>query len=268
MRPLHRAQFSPLIAAGMAREGERLALWLPVAFGSGALCYFILAEEPSALWPAVLAGGAVVLWWLTRSQAWLPLSAAALLLFAAGWGWSQLSSGLTAAPMLERELWGVTVSGRVVDVDPQEGATMRVVLDRPLVEGLAAEATPDRVRITYRASNRPVQPGDRLEARAVLRPPSPPVAPGGHDFQRDAWFARIGAVGFALGAVTATEDDGSADGALLDVAVEHLRRAIADEIGVAWTAPLRRWRRRSSSASAARWPMTTWTRCGQPGFPT
>ena len=43
-------------------------------------------------------------------------------------------------------------------------------------------------------------PGDWLRLRAVLLPPPPPAMPGAYDFERRAWFDRIGAVGFAVGA--------------------------------------------------------------------
>jgi competence protein ComEC len=39
--------------------------------------------------------------------------------------------------------------------------------------------------------------GDRVRLRASVGPPSPPSVPGTYDFQRDAFFDRIGGVGFA-----------------------------------------------------------------------
>jgi competence protein ComEC len=42
------------------------------------------------------------------------------------------------------------------------------------------------------------QPGRRVRLRAVLRPPPEPTAPGAFDFARQAYFERLGAVGFAL----------------------------------------------------------------------
>jgi competence protein ComEC len=47
--------------------------------------------------------------------------------------------------------------------------------------------------------------GDRIEVRAVMRPPPPPAAPGAYDFQRRAFFKGIGGVGFAIGAVVIVE---------------------------------------------------------------
>jgi competence protein ComEC len=47
-----------------------------------------------------------------------------------------------------------------------------------------------------------VQAGDRVRLRAVLQPPPGPAAPGAFDFARQAYFQRIGAVGYAVSKLT------------------------------------------------------------------
>ena len=42
-------------------------------------------------------------------------------------------------------------------------------------------------------------PGRGARCRAVLGPPSGPLAPGGYDFARRAYFEQLGATGFAFG---------------------------------------------------------------------
>jgi competence protein ComEC len=44
-----------------------------------------------------------------------------------------------------------------------------------------------------------LMPGDQILVRAIIQPPPPPAAPGAFDFQRQAWFDRLGAVGYAVG---------------------------------------------------------------------
>jgi competence protein ComEC len=46
-----------------------------------------------------------------------------------------------------------------------------------------------------------VETGDTIRVRVMSRPPSPPAFPGGWDTQRDAFFAGLGASGYALGRV-------------------------------------------------------------------
>ena len=76
-----------------------------------------------------------------------------------------------------------------------------MVLSHLQVEGLTPSKTPRLVRVRVPSGEPGLSPGDRVRVRATLAPPSPPVAPGGYDFQRDAFFDGIGAIGFALGRV-------------------------------------------------------------------
>jgi competence protein ComEC len=57
-----------------------------------------------------------------------------------------------------------------------------------------------RVRLTPREPA-VLHPGDWIRLPAVLRPPPGPAAPGAFDFARQAYFARLGAVGYAVGHV-------------------------------------------------------------------
>src|SRR5439155_11833920 len=59
---------------------------------------------------------------------------------------------------------------------------------------------PDRVRIAVRKGGAPAV-GSFVEFKAHLSPPLQPLRPGGYDFARDMYFQRIGASGYALGAV-------------------------------------------------------------------
>ena len=56
-----------------------------------------------------------------------------------------------------------------------------------------------------RTSGDALLPGDTAKLRAILIPPPEPVAPGAYDFARQAWFDRIGAVGFAVSAAKKIE---------------------------------------------------------------
>ena len=78
-------------------------------------------------------------------------------------------------------------------------------------------------------------PGSWLTARASLRPPPAPAEPGAWDFARQAWFQRIGAVGFVYGApapMAAPEGEG---GGLLSL-LSQARHRVSARI-LAHTAP-------------------------------
>ena len=220
----------------LTHDRERVALWMPVAFGAGIITYFELPEEPHVLWPAGIGlVGIVVL----LSARWFPsaiLWAITILLFATGWGWSQWRTWTVERPVLADETRALSIAGRIVDLEPRGGSTTRAVLDELRIEGFEPDATPERIRVTFRATDRPPAPGQTLQGRAVLRPPPPPVAPGGYDFQRQAYFEQIGGVGFLLGTATVAGDD-TGSGWSIEILLEHLRRRVEARISAALSGP-------------------------------
>ena len=103
--------------------------------------------------------------------------------------------------MLTAPTGPVDVSGRVVWVGAGDGP-QRYLLDHVTIEGLTPAETPAKVRLSVRraSDDELASPGSWLSALASLRPPPAPAEPGAWDFGRQAWFQRIGAVGFVYGA--------------------------------------------------------------------
>ncbi len=190
------------LARQLVAERERWVLWLPVAYGVGTAVYFWLPEEPSAVIGPLAIVVTMVAGYSLRHRGQLPILAIALGAIAAGFAMAQWHSARIAAPVLVKRLGPTDVIGEVHDLSaPGSGA--RLILRRLEITGLAPEATPARVRLRV-ASEIPgsVKPGDRVRLRAVLQPPPSPAAPGAFDFARQAYFQRIGAVGYAVSKVT------------------------------------------------------------------
>ena len=215
-----------LIPGQLAEERSRWVLWLPVGLGTGVACYFALTVEPP-VWiggaaSAIFLGAALVL----RQRLRLSIPLLALAVVSAGFALAQLRSAAVASPMLRASLGPVTVVGRAAVVEPLPGA-LRVTLEAPEVTGLAADRTPDRLRLRLSGRQPDIVPGDRVRVRAMLRPPPPPAAPGAFDFQRRAYFQRLGAVGFAFGQarlVAAEEGD-------ISEAFGHRVEAVRHDLG-------------------------------------
>jgi competence protein ComEC len=188
-------------AAGksFAAEGERRLLWLPVFFGAGIGVYFSLSFEPP-LWlgvGATIAAGASA-FALYRHP--LPCEAAlALTLFCAGFALIGETTWERKAPMLQRRLGPVMVTGQVVDIDSLDRGWRLIVAPDPL-PGLEPGEQPARLRVHIAASSDLLAPGDHVSMRAVLYPVPGQILPGEHDMQREAYFARIGGVGYTYGA--------------------------------------------------------------------
>ena len=195
------------IARGLVQrllaERERWILWLPVAFALGIGAYFVLHAEPwGGLSFAAAAPLAGVSLWARRSihpsAPAVLLVALPLCLAASGFAAAQLETWRVSAPVLERRIGPVALDGRIVDVETlTEG--MRITLATPHIDRLAPERTPARVRVRLKPGAAVPVVGDRLQLSAILMPPPAPALPGGFDFQRQAFYQRLGAVGFAVG---------------------------------------------------------------------
>lgn len=220
-----------------AAERDRWVLWLPVALGAGIAGYFALPMEPDRFVGPALTLASLAGLGLLRRSVW-PRLALVLALFAAlGFSAAQWRSLDVDAPV-----WGggqVTsiVEGRVVSVEPAPQGP-RVVLEAPAFTNPEISDAPARIRLRLRPGDAGVRPGDRLRVRARLAPPPDASYPGGYDFSRVAWFARIGAVGFAVAPAELLPGSGDRGlGAHVMSAVERARVSIATRIAAGIDGP-------------------------------
>ena len=227
--------------ARLAREQDRLGLWLPVFLGLGVGLYFALPVEPPWWAGAALAILAGAVFAAVRSSRSMPAMAgvatAALLASALGLAAAQLRAFVVAAPVLAEKIGPVSIEGRIVLVEilpAREGA--RVTLEKLRISRVGLDRTPETVRVRLkRLPPQPLVPGDWISAHAILSPPSGPVAPGGFDFQRHAYFRSLGAVGFIVGDARLTAGAADATGGPGDfwLALERLRQALTMRIRAA-----------------------------------
>jgi competence protein ComEC len=194
-----RRSFAAALSERLLAERERWPLWLPVLMGCGIAIFFMLDREPAGwIGGAALALATVALLVGWRSgQLLIPCSA--LFAVTLGFAAAQFETWWVTAPVLDHRLGPVEITGRLVSLDPlPEGARLVIAPNR--VGDLTADHMPARVRVRLRKGDAGVVPGDWLNVRAMLVPPPAPSTPGAYDFERAAWFQRLGAVGYALGA--------------------------------------------------------------------
>ena len=171
--------------------------------------YFALPSEPSAqaIWlaPPLLA---LALWTGARRPfaGWL---LGLLATAAGGFALAAWHAG-AAPPPLDLPRTATRVSGRVAAVEPlPEGR--RITLEAPRFGEGPPEARHIRIKLRPQDTT-PVQPGDQLRVRAMLRAPAAPAYPGAWDFQRAAYFSGLGANGWALGAAEVTPGEAPGKG--------------------------------------------------------
>jgi competence protein ComEC len=186
----------PLASLSAARS--ELLLWAPIAVSFGIGGYFLWPAEPSAQdwWGAgALALVGLVLRW--RGGDVLQSIGAIVFLIAVGFLWMSLRAHSVAAPVLSYRYYGA-IEGRIVALDRSFSDGLRLTLDQVVLENTSPQRTPARVRVALHGAQGHILPeaGMRVILTGHLAPPEGAVAPGGFDFQRMAWFARLGAVGY------------------------------------------------------------------------
>ncbi len=183
-------------------EAERghFVLWLPVAMLAGILLYFGLRVEPP-FWLG-FAATAIATGLLVAGWQYLPARFAAAMLLCAALGFARAELRTACEPPLMPVPHGaVMVSGRVAAVEPLANG-LRLTL-KPAA--LDAQLVVRAVRVKLRADD-PGAPvaGQQVLIRALLFRPHRPAYPGGWDSGRDAFFAGVGATGFAIGDLAVT----------------------------------------------------------------
>jgi len=220
-------RYSTWIVQSMSAERDRWILWTPVFLGAGISVYFSLTVEPAVWVGMAVLVVSVASAWLSRSLAVLLLISLGVAIAAAGFSAAQLRTYTSDHPVIERETGPLSVSGRIVRVEPfPDGA--RLTLDRLTIGSLRPDRVPPTVRVRLRGHQPPLVPGNWVRLRAALSPPPPPVFPGGFDLQRQFYFQGIGGVGFSFGAA---ELVASGDAQLtLGARIERLRLLLSDRI--------------------------------------
>jgi len=203
-------------------------LWLPVFFGAGIGVYFLLKVEPP-LWPgiaAAIAGICLVI--AARRYRVCRETALAFTVFAAGFALMRETAWEHQAPMLQRHLGPVAVTGRVIDIDLMEKG-WRIVIDADPLPGVNASDQPRRLRLHIPPSSDELNPGDRVSLKGMLYPVPAQILPGGRDFQRELYFAGIGGVGYSFGGAhrVGPESDGGWRESLRQLRTEMTRRISA-----------------------------------------
>lgn len=193
--------------------GERAGLmpWAPVWMSLGIGLWFVLPAQPAAAenllaLSVLLAGGA--LWWGMagrfgpvewrhgRGAEQARLAGFAFMFIAAGFGLTSLRAARVEAPVLGFRYYG-PVEGRVIAVDRSGRDRIRLTLDRVRLSRMDPAELPQRVRLSLPDGVRdPPPPGAHVMTTGHLGPPPGPTEPGGFDFRRTAWFARLGAIGY------------------------------------------------------------------------
>ncbi len=194
------------LAAALETERDRGTAFVlvPVMLACGALAYFSLAVEPSALVlfaACALTAGAVA---IAGERPLLRPALIAVLLVLTGMLFSKWETERAGTLMLGEAI-STVVTGRVTSIEQQAAGRTRLTLEVLATERPTLRYVPERVRVSTRKVPSGLVVGDVLTGPARLFPPSGPLRPGSYDFSFESYFDGIGANGFFLGSPRVAE---------------------------------------------------------------
>ncbi len=176
----------------------------PIVFAfslaTGAALYFSLSFEPLkgvvlGFAVAVFACAFIAFKWSNSNL--LNLVILAFLGVSGGISVSQMHAGAVESPKIDVVTGPVMIEGWVRAVEPGANGP-RLLIDVHAIQRRSNELTPAFVRLTH-MSRLEVAPGRFVRCWSVLRPPPRPTLSGDYDFERQAHFRKLGAVGYVQG---------------------------------------------------------------------
>ena len=208
---------------------------MPVLLGLGIGFYFSLPAEPHILTALAPLAAMLALTVAAPRRTGVLLVLTALTAAAVGFALAKLRVEWVRAPVLAKQMSSVEVRGFVELVEPKAKRGQRVTLRVTSMGDLPPEARPYRVRVSTGKVTPGLQAGSAVHLRATLMPPAEPALPGDYDFARQAWFERLGALGYTC---TAAEPDTTRGPAAVGLARLGRDRAPAGRHGARVTAVL------------------------------
>ncbi len=220
----------------MSAQRGQLFGWVPVGLAVGIGWYFHLSWEPSWAVLTCVAVTAAILGGIARiAPEHLRPLAVVCMLIGMGFLLAAVRAHFVAGPVLDYRYYGA-IEGRIVAIDRSQSDALRLTLDRVRLDRVRPQNTPHRVRVSLhgdRSMDISVEPGLQIMVTGHLSPPSGPVEPGGFDFQRHAWFVRLGAVGYARTPLmgVAKNENGLGVFRLRMAASARIQKALGGDIG-------------------------------------
>lgn len=204
-------------------------LFLPVFMGAGAAVWFALPFDPplkSIVFCLVVSS---LCHWRCSPHRRLMRAALALgMSLLAGMICAQLETWRAATVMLDAPVTTM-ISGKVERREVDASGRWRYLVRVDDTRDPHLARPPSRVSLITRNAGAPLLPGDAVEGRVRLSPPSSPALPGLNDFAFSAYFDGIGAVGYFYGAPTSGQV--LADKAGLPERIEQFLFGLRNDIG-------------------------------------
>lgn len=226
--------FQKQLARFVDGEEGRLFLWLPICLALGIGAYFSSRYEPSITFVAAVFLFCLFCAFLIRYFFNVLTIPVIIVAVVSGFILAKVRTEIVRGPVISKVKGVYAIEGRLDRLTLLPGTEKRLLLSKLVIKGISSDKTPLRIRLTSRIKEKRLIVGARIRLRAILRPPPGPVRPGGFDFARQAWFSRLGAVGFAISKADILQE---ASSKFSSFGNERLRQIVTDKIRSVTTGP-------------------------------
>jgi competence protein ComEC len=225
------AKTASAISRDTATEWERgtAFLFIPVFMAAGAIIYFSVAFEPSALRLFMAGTALLVMILLARGRFRLQIALASLFLIVAGIGFAKLETWRLSTKMVGSEI-NSHILGRVVEIEKLASGRTRLTIDILSTSKPRLRYAPERIRISARKLPTNIVVGGGVRGYARLLPPIGPVRPSSYDFSFQSYFMGIGASGFFLSTPEPADIGPPPLSGQVEQGLEFVRTALSDHI--------------------------------------
>ncbi len=190
----------------LSDEARNWFLWWPVGMGTGVVGYFWLPFEPQLIFVLILffCTALFLIWNLYyfrqtsfQNETSIRFFLYGFLSLVVGFTVAKVRTDTLSTPMLAYQLKDVFITGTIKDIEHppyKKGNKRRLLLNNVAYEE-NNNALPHTLRLNISDHFIDGKPGDRIRCKVDLLPISLPLSLYGYDFQQQAYFSGIGAVG-------------------------------------------------------------------------
>ncbi len=118
-----------------------------------------------------------------------------------GFSLAQIKSNYISAPKFYKEFGPATIEGVLEKIELRPNGSKRILIKVNSIDGIEKNKLPEKVRLTARTKVGDVFASDIITTKEVFLPNPMPIYPGDYNFHRQAWFSKIGAVGYTISPV-------------------------------------------------------------------
>ncbi len=104
---------------------------------------------------------------------------------------------IAESPIIPFDNKFIQLEGIIDNIIPLEQG-YRILLKKIVIKGIKQESNPYKARVTIKTNLGDAKVGDFIKFNAILSKPMHPYLPDSYNFARDAYFKKIGAVGYSV----------------------------------------------------------------------